>query len=433
MALRQVSKRNDSHIIDGRYEILSSIGRGNNSIVYKARILTPSHEAPCGKSDLVALKVVTADSKCHEHNVNKMNREAVAMLAARHRNVIRLNDYVAAEGLWYLSMEYAAGGDCLCRLNTENEAFSYTQVLRFLHQTLCGLEAIHRAGIIHGDIKPENLLLSREGEIKIADFGIAQIPTEPVRDERARQGVGTFEYLAPEYLNGEPATVLTDIYSLGITTYYFLTKRLPFEGSSFAEKVDNKLSGRRAPLSKYLQNVPLFLEVLLDKALCTDPSGRFQSAVEFRAAVDVCSDYLSDRSVLQSPSAVENRDLPRTSAEAQEAREANLRKASEAESAEVFVSEIERRDNVDPIEVPHIAAKGNLPRSFGFKKYTADSNADADFQASHSKVSDSVLSPFKRLAFVVGAMIVLFSFVYNGLDFLDLPEDSFAVAFHWPI
>ncbi|MCB0344089.1 MAG: serine/threonine protein kinase [Bdellovibrionales bacterium] len=288
MAAREPLSATRSAIFDDRYEILSTVGRGRNSVVYKARLVTPhsGSGADLSTEAIVALKVLTASNRAPEANHDRMRREALAMLSARHPNVIQLHDYVAGEELCYLSMEYADMGDLRHELEQSEHPLDYEVVLHLMHQLLRGLDAIHRGGILHRDIKPENLLLTSRGMLKITDFGIALLPTESEPFEEVNRGIGTLEYLAPEYLESGISVPATDIYSVGVTAYQLLTKYLPFEGETVAAQLENKMAGHRVSLEAYSNEVPEHLDALIGKALETDYTKRFQSADAFGIAIE---------------------------------------------------------------------------------------------------------------------------------------------------
>jgi serine/threonine protein kinase len=275
-----------NRLFDRYYELLEIVGRGKSSVVYKARKLANvSVDDP--SEGIVALKVLTGNSKQPELNLLRMEREALALLSSRHEHVVRLNDYVTTGELCYLSMEYAERGDLGKLLDRSIEPFSPELVLRLISQLLAGLEAIHRSGIIHRDIKPENLLLMKNGVLRIADFGIALLASDTHDPDDASRGVGTLDYMAPESLEYGISSQSMDIYAVGVTLYKLLTNKLPFSGSSFAAQIEQKLSGERMPLSHYIANDsnPL-IELLLDRSLARNPDDRFQSAIEFKEAVD---------------------------------------------------------------------------------------------------------------------------------------------------
>lgn len=277
-------------IFDQCYEILSTIGRGQNSIVYKALSLKNA-DSLASEQQLVALKVLIGSAKHPEHNLSRMKREALALVSSRHANVIKLNDFVSTGELCYLSIEYAAKGDLAALLEKQNSPLELEFALGLTIQALAGLQAVHRAGIIHGDIKPENLLLTSSGLLKLADFSIALLPSLGVGgvEYNVRSLVGTLEYLAPETLAHSKYSVESDIYSVATTCYQLLTKELPFAGESFSEQIENKMEGKRLPLAAYINKPPALLsrlDKIFHRALAMDPRMRFQSATEFREELE---------------------------------------------------------------------------------------------------------------------------------------------------
>lgn len=266
-------------LFDGTYEVLHAVGRGQNSVVYKARKVRGAFS---GK--LVALKVLLGNKDPSLH-YKRMKREALAMLSSIHPNVVKLIDYVATDETCYLSMEFAERGDLRLLLEAQRMVFTPELVLRLMIQILGGLQAIHRVGIIHRDIKPENLLLTADCKIKIADFGIACLPSEQVSKEEANRGIGTFDYLSPESLEEGISNEATDVYSAAVTCYQLLTGHLPFAGASFTEQIVNKMEGAVLPLQSFMKEVPHLLQEFVEQSLAAEPEDRYQSAEEFCCAI----------------------------------------------------------------------------------------------------------------------------------------------------
>ncbi len=266
-------------VFDGAYEIERTIGRGRHSVVYKANRL-PSKVHKTASTE-VALKVLTGSSKNPELNRARMKREAVAMLSCRHPNIVQLYDFVSSKDLYYLSMEFCPGGDFNDRIKELGRQLTVEEALLAISEVLAGIEVIHKAGIIHRDIKPENLLIGEKGETKIADFGIASIPSEDLPIEDTERGVGTFDFLAPELLEQGICSASSDLYSTGVTLFWLLTGHSPHQGLSLTESLEKKLSNTRPRIANIIPDAPRSLDILLDKALHPDPSKRFHTADEF--------------------------------------------------------------------------------------------------------------------------------------------------------
>ena len=279
------TRQSEKFVLDNAYEIVVPIGRGRHSVVYKARCL-PSAPVAALNGKQIALKVILNGAKGETFHFQRTRREALALLACAHSNVVKLIDYVARESMCYLAMEYVSRSDLKQVLDKQRVPFSVETAFELLRQLLNGLEAVHRVGIVHRDIKPENLLITDDYMLKIADFGIAYIPSQSAGAEWANDAVGTFDYLAPESLESGAQDPRADLYSAGVTLYQLITGELPFTGATFTEQIANKLAGNRKPLTGEVRQVYPLLELFFDKALSSDPAIRFQSAGEFRAAVE---------------------------------------------------------------------------------------------------------------------------------------------------
>lgn len=282
---------NKSQIFDGKYRLLSILGKGSESVVYKAVRLTEGEDFDAPEVDIdsidpsliLALKVFTKPTKDHEKKMAQVMRESTSLLSCRHRNVVELYDIVTLGDLYYLVMEYVDSGSLSVALEEKNAPVIPYLALMLTAQVCCGLSAIHRTGIIHRDIKPANLLITNEGVIKIADFSLAKLPSCQANEHVL--GVGTFDYLSPECLNGDVATVASDIYALAVTAYQLLTNHMPCEGDSLKEKVEKKMRGQIPPLSTYVEDLPDGLEELIKKGLEVKKELRYQSAAEFKTAI----------------------------------------------------------------------------------------------------------------------------------------------------
>ena len=271
-------------VIDDQYEIVCPVGRGRHSVVYKAIKIDP--ERIRSERITVALKILVGHVRDPEVHRRRMKREALAMLSSVHRNVIKLLDYNSKGDLCYLAMEFAEGGDLRQMLEAHQLVLTPDLSLRLMLQVLTALERIHHVGIIHRDIKPENILLNNEGLVKLADFGISLLPGEKEPPEEVHRGVGTFDYLAPECLEEGAASRATDVYSAAVTCYQLLTGNLPFGGSSFTEQITNKMESRILPLKNFIKDEPPLLQEFMEHALSSDPEVRFNSATEFKEAIE---------------------------------------------------------------------------------------------------------------------------------------------------
>ena len=265
-------------IFDDRYEILSIVGRGACSVVYHARhAMAPSSE--------VALKVLIKKGHNQAVTGDKLRKEALAMVSCRHRFVVRLDDFHTVGDLSYLSMEYAPHSDLRKFAATMGNKLSPKLGELYLLQSAEALGFIHKAGVIHRDLKPDNILVINEKECRLADFGVAVLPGEESSLEELQQGVGTMAYMAPEVLEGTGYDQRSDVYSLGVTFYELLTGRHPFEGATLAEQVEIRRDGTIASPHELNGEVPLYVSNAIMQALAYDPARRFPTGKEFQQTI----------------------------------------------------------------------------------------------------------------------------------------------------
>ncbi len=276
---------NKRKIFDNRYEVLSRVGRGSASVVYRAKQLkNPDIE--------VALKVLTGHSKV-KPSAELLRKEALAMVSSRHPHVIRLNDFHSLDDICYLSMEYAREGDLRQYLKKKGGKLSYKKAELFLLQAASALNFIHnKARITHRDIKPENILVFDDENIRIGDFGVALLAGEEFSLEQLQRGVGTMDYMAPEVLKGEACDMRSDIYSLGVTFYELISGTHPFEGASLAEAIDIRKDKATKSLKALHKKIPAYLSDIIEKCMRFDPEERYPTAGQLVSAFNAQNIFL---------------------------------------------------------------------------------------------------------------------------------------------
>jgi serine/threonine-protein kinase len=266
-----------------RYRLGREIGRGAVGIVYEA------HHLDLGRT--VALKVLNAECAPGSDLGQRFRSEARAIAQLDHENLVRLHDFgTAADGRPFYAMELLHG-EALDRYLVREKGMDWREAMRVGIQSCRALEAAHRAGVIHRDIKPGNLFLTRNGAVKLLDFGVAKRAAEVERsDSQSSPGVtivGTPEYMAPEQAAGGAADERSDIYALGVVLYELVTGRLPHVASSTVALLDAKL--RKVPESPRdrapQRGLPQMVDQTIQQALESDPNKRFQSASEMREAL----------------------------------------------------------------------------------------------------------------------------------------------------
>ena len=262
-----------------RYRIERRLGAGGMSTVFEATDTVL--ERP------VAVKLLAEHLADDEAFVARFRREALAAARLQHPNVVQVFDsgQDPESRRHYIVMEYVDGPSCADLLR-ERKRFGLEETVQTVRDACHGLDYAHRAGVVHRDVKPGNLLFAQEmGTTKLADFGIAKA-AEQTRITQVGSVLGTAAYLSPEQARGEEAGPASDIYSLGVCAYQFLTGRLPHEYASLTELALKQQQDQVAPLSDYRPDVPPELDDAVRLALERDPDARYSSALEMAEAIE---------------------------------------------------------------------------------------------------------------------------------------------------
>ena len=257
----------------GKYRILERIGRGGMGSVYKA------HDPILDR--LVALKVVSAESDHTDELRARFFREAQACAKLSHPNVVTIHDLGEADGNLFIVMELLEG-DELRQLIARRTVTHLEDKLPLMIQICEGLEYAHEKGIVHRDVKPGNIFVLRNGQVKILDFGIAQIAAAQTGLTRAGLIVGTLQYMAPERARGQGGH-LSDIFSVGAVFYEFLTNRAPFSGDDPIEILEKLRTENPPRLAEVEPSLPAELGIIVERALAKDPTQRFANLGQMRA------------------------------------------------------------------------------------------------------------------------------------------------------
>ena len=264
--------------ISGRYRMDRRLGAGGMSTVYLA--VDTVLERP------VAVKLLAEHLAEDDDFVARFRREALAAARLQHPNVVQVFDSGedAESGRHFIVMEYVEGPSCAVLLR-EHRQLDVQKAAGIVRDACHGLDYAHRAGVIHRDVKPGNLLVAEEsGATKLADFGIAKA-AEQTRITQVGSVLGTAAYLSPEQAHGEEAGPASDIYSLGVCAYQFLTGQLPHEYGSLTELALKQQQARVEPIASIRPEVPDELDRAVRVALEADPAQRYRTAVEFAEAV----------------------------------------------------------------------------------------------------------------------------------------------------
>jgi hypothetical protein len=261
----------------GRYRTLGEIGRGGVAVVYLAEDLVLGRQ--------VAIKTVSAAGHGVAVYRERLQHELDAAQRLDDPRVVQVYELFEEGDRLSLVMEYVAGPDLKRLLALRGGRLSAEEVLHAGREALAALAAAHRLGIVHGDVKPHNLLRAPDGQIKLADFGMARLESE-LGAATGSLVVGTPEYAAPEILGGDPLDHRADIYGLGVTLYELATGRLPYGGRSPFELLHAQAEADALPPRDLVPGIPELLERAICRAMEKDPEERFQSAEEMLAALE---------------------------------------------------------------------------------------------------------------------------------------------------
>jgi serine/threonine protein kinase len=257
-------------VAGGRYVLRELIGHGGMAVVHLA------HDTELDRP--VAVKLLAENLAADPEFRERFVRETRLAARLAHANVVRVYDAGEDGDRPYIVMEYVAG-ETLAQLLARERKVAPGKAAALIRQAALGLEHAHAAGLVHRDVKPQNLLLRRDGVLKVADFGIARA-AETTRLTRVGTILGTAAYLSPEQALGEDVTAAADIYSLGAVLYELLTGRVPFASTSLAELAQKQRSGEVVPVRDLEPTVPDSLEALVMQCLARDPRFRPSSAHE---------------------------------------------------------------------------------------------------------------------------------------------------------
>ena len=266
--------------LNGRYKIQSLIGTGGMAAVYLATDLILDR--------LVAIKVLRLDFRQNDDAMRRFRREALSATQLTHPNIVGVYDVGQSQEMNYIVMEYVEGTD-LKDYVRQRGALHPIEAVRIMMQIVSAIAAAHQNRIIHRDIKPQNILIDREGNVKITDFGIA-VALSDTSLTQTNTLLGSVHYLSPEQARGGMATIQTDIYALGIVLYELLTGRVPFDGES---PVSIALKHFQDPLPSVVNPkamVPQSLENIVLKATAKDPMNRYRSCYEMFQDLKTCLD-----------------------------------------------------------------------------------------------------------------------------------------------
>lgn len=256
--------------LDGRYEVQEIVGVGGMSVVYKAYDNVDDR--------IVAVKILKEEFAANEEFKRRFKNESKAIALLSHPNIVKVYDVNFGERLQYIVMEYIDGITLKEYINKQG-AITWNDALYFMTQILGAVQHAHDKGIVHRDIKPQNIILLPSGDIKVTDFGIARFfrsETKTLTD----QAIGSVHYIAPEQAKGEYTDEKADIYSLGVVLYEMLSGGVPFEAENAVSVALMQLQADAKKLTDINPDIPLGLEQICARAMQKNPLDRYQTATE---------------------------------------------------------------------------------------------------------------------------------------------------------
>ena len=260
--------------LEGRYLLESLVGVGGMANVYKGRDL---------KTDaVVAVKILREEFSQNTELVRRFKNESKAISILDHPNIVKVYDVSVTDRLQFIVMEYIDGITLKEYMNRRGGPLTWKEVVHFCQQVLDALDHAHQKGVVHRDIKPQNIMLLADGRVKIMDFGIARFSRAEYQDT-SEKAIGSVHYISPEQASGAFTDARSDIYSLGVMMFEMLTGKLPFEGETALQIVMQHINTVPVPPSELVPDIPKGLDEIVMHAMCANISRRYASADELYA------------------------------------------------------------------------------------------------------------------------------------------------------
>lgn len=259
----------ETRLLNDRYQLLEGLGKGGMAFVYRARDLMLER--------YVGVKIMREDYSRDPAFQERFRQEAKAAANLSHPNIVTVHDFGLDAGKLFIVMEYVPGTD-LKTLLQQRGRFTPEEALPLVIQACAGIGYAHRAGLVHCDVKPQNMLVTPDQRLKVADFGIARALASIRPDEKSEVVWGSPQYFSPEQASGAAPSPASDVYSLGVVMYEMLTGALPFNATTATELARMHLDVQPPLLTEMLPDISPTLEQILLKVLSKEPSARYRTA-----------------------------------------------------------------------------------------------------------------------------------------------------------
>lgn len=278
-----------NEIIDDRYKIIDFLGEGGTAKVYKAHDLVTDKD--------VSIKMMKEEVAAVKASLSRFEREARAAASLNHVNIVKVINVGTYKGLPYIVNEFINGSTLKDIMDIRGK-FSFLEALDIMNQLCLAVCYAHKQGVIHRDIKPQNIFLTKDGTIKLGDFGIATFQNaSPIT--KPQVVIGSVHYIAPEIPLGKPVTERSDIYSMGITFFELITDSVPFDNPNPYTVTIMHIKNKFPSIKKFNPRVPASIEEIIYKACAKKPSDRYKDADEMQKAI---MKIIADPSLLEKTS-----------------------------------------------------------------------------------------------------------------------------------
>ncbi len=273
--------------LDGLYRVESLIGTGGMANVYKAVVVAQNGPVPAGTE--VAVKVLRQELMHDPDLVRRFKNESKAISLLNHPNIVKVYDVSVSDSLQYIVMEYVDGMTLREYLNERGGKLTSRETVHFISQILKALDHAHRNGVVHRDIKPQNIMLLDNGQLRMMDFGIARV-SRAENQLTGGKAMGSVHYISPEQAKGEETDRKSDIYSVGVMMYEMLSGKLPFDADDVVEVALKQISDQPKSLQELNPTIPHGLVEITEKAMAKLPANRYASAAEMLDALNAFVD-----------------------------------------------------------------------------------------------------------------------------------------------
>ncbi len=278
-------------VIAGRYEVCALLGRGGMGAVYQAK----DKEL---RDTQVALKLLHTELAEDATEFERFRNEVLIARELTHPNIVRIHDLQKApEGFYYISMEFVDGASLKSYLKTHN-SLSFPELLALYCQVLAGAAEAHRKGVVHRDLKPDNIIVAKEGELKLVDFGISRLMEQNLQLTKTGHSVGTPSYMSPEQIRGGHLDARSDVYALGIIGYQLVSGKLPFTATSYVEVAYKHIEQPLPDFPAEKTDVPQWFKEIVRKASAKKPEDRYSDAGEMLNVIKAQQNPESEATVL---------------------------------------------------------------------------------------------------------------------------------------